>query len=771
MQPVLYADLRCLQDWNYRVRGIGQHFSALLRARRQSSFSSWKTVGLVDPLLAKLPDEISALIDEVSGSANPCCNGTPAIFIDGTPMTHDTRFSLRFQNHPSFLKTAVIYDFIPLDWPGYLPTISHRIDYIAKLARLRKFDLFFPISEYSAWRLSELLGVSRDRVHVTGASVRRSLFGIRDRLADQHLDYHREPYFLVLTGGDTRKNLDVAVKAVRHLNLLYGRRIGLKVAGHHFGEAYKRHLLGIACHAEGQGFLEFCRDASDEELVCFYAEAVATVVPSHIEGFSLPVVEASVCGCPAIASTCAAHMELIDREEALFSSDDAAALSGKLDALLNDSALRASLVASQAHLAAKFDEAAVGMRFWSALERAVDSRPTCRASAKSKKPRIAFLSPYPPDESGAARYTALTIRAGGGLFHSDLYSETPRPLAVEGKFHDAGGISRAPLLNGRYNAVISVLGNSQAHNRVFDVFEHYGGPCILHDARLTHLYFERLGEEKFLKFSSTLLGRSVSIEEVRFEWLQDRNPASPFLELVVERASPLIVHTVTLQTLIKQRYGTHAHVIPGCPTTFFADAELTVSAKQAARGRHGIAPDVFLVSSFGRVGRTNGMETCIPAVELLRSWNIPAELYFVGNANACKQEVDRTATRYGIARHVHLSTEFVNDTTYRDFLIASDAGIQLRTYGFGQFSAALSDCISAGLPSVSNCNLAMSCDAPEYVSTVPDRFSPLLVAEELALIWEQKTKRACQADARHTYLETHNFEHYGRRLIEVLGVT
>src|ERR1700685_1378133 len=174
MQPVIYADLRCLQDPAYQFRGIGYHTSALLRAGKRSPVSDWKTIGLIDPRMPQLPAGLTSLVDEISSSLNPCSNGAPAVFIDGSPMTHDLRFSVRFQNHPGFLRTAVLYDFIPLDWPGYLPTVASRTEYLAKLARLRKLDLFFPISEYTAWRLSDLLGISRNRIHVTGASVRRS---------------------------------------------------------------------------------------------------------------------------------------------------------------------------------------------------------------------------------------------------------------------------------------------------------------------------------------------------------------------------------------------------------------------------------------------------------------------------------------------------------------------------------------------------------------------------------------------------------------------
>ena len=279
-----------------------------------------------------------------------------------------------------------------------------------------------------------------------------------------------------------------------------------------------------------------------------------------------------------------------------------------------------------------------------------------------------------------------------------------------------------------------------------------------------------MGQEGFLNFAARLLGRSVSMEEVN-SWLQDRDLPSLFLEPIIERAAPLIVHTVTQQAQLKRPYGIDAHVAACCPTNFFSDDELTTSAKHAARERHGIPQSAFLVSTFGIVDRVKAMETCVLALELLRSWNINADLHFIGAAGTQnRREVEQLAAVYGISEHVRCTTDFIDEATYRDFLVASDAALQLRTYGFGQFSAALTDCISAGLPCVATNDLAKSCDAPEYVSTVPDRFSALQVAEQLALIWEAHAEHPSHARARVAYLETHNFEYYGKRLIEILGI-
>ena len=769
MQPVIYTDLRCLQDRRYRVRGIGQHVSALLRTRAKGPLSSWRTIGLVDPEAEKLPDDCASWVDEVSCSANPCCGTEPAIFLDGTPMTHDMRFGTRFQSNYGFFSAAVVYDFIPYEWPGYLPTVTSRIEYLAKLARLRKFNFFAPISEYSAWRLTDLLGAAPEHITVTGASVRQSVYDLSQRLTFVKSPYDtQDPYFLIVVAVDSRKNAEVAVKAMRHLNLLYGTRIALKVVGH-YPEFYKQDLLRLAEHAERGGFLEFCPDVSDHELVSLLAGALATIVPSHIEGFSLPVVEASVCRCPAIVSTCAAHLELVDREEALFPSYSADVLSNKLEAIYNNPALREDLVQSQAHLGPKFHESKVGACFWNALHDAIRQKFPPSSIRRKKKPRIAFLSPYPPDHSGVARFMALAVQASEAIFQADVYSDASRPFTAEGAFRDAGRVSKAPLIGGQYDAVVSVLGNSHFHSSIFDVFERYGGPCILHDARLIQIYIHRMGHDRFLALAARHLGRPVDMQEVH-QWLHDRQPGSLFLEPVIERAAPLMVHTATQRAQIKAMYGADAEVITCCPTVFFSDEELTAERRSSTRDRYGVPAEAFLLSSFGIVGTEKGLNTCILATDLLRSWNIPAELYFVGNAGEHKAEIERLAWLYGIAGHVHVDLGFVEDQKYRDFLTASDAAVQLRTYGFGQFSAALADCVSAGLPGVATRDLALSCDAPEYIATVPDQFSPLQLAEELATICESRSARHSITETRADYLRTHNFKQYGRRLVEILGL-
>jgi len=767
MPPVVYADLRCWQDPAFQRRGIGQHVASILRSRAESGNSSWTVIGLVDESLGPLPPEYATLVDEITLSSDASMSRGRAIYVDCSPMTHNSKFNLQLSSNAGFLKTAIIYDFIPFDRPGYLPTQGARTEYLLKLARLRSFNFYLPISNYSAGRLSEILGVSRREICVTGAAVRNSLLPAQSSSHPAPSPYDGpDPYFFSMGGGDRRKNTEAAVCAVRKLNETQARKIRLKVAGG-YGHDYKSDLLNLAGHPEGEGFLEFLNGIEDDALADLYAGSIATIVPSYIEGFSLPVVESATCGAPVIASVCDAHLELITHIEATFVPDNHQNLTAILERIVHDRAWRSELLTAQAKVAEDFHEARVGARFWNALAERFTG---CGRGPglKLKRPKVAFLTPYPPEQSGVARYSQLTIEAAAQCLEVDLYTNAPRPLAGNG-FRDAGAIKGSPFVKGAYDAVISVLGNSEFHTPIFEVFERLGGPCILHDSRLTQIYLVRLGPERFVEFASTILGRPVTIGEAEI-WVHDQDLPSLFIEPILERARPLIVHTREYQRLLRERYGAKAEVAPCCPNMQFADRELSGVSRASARQSLGISPSIFLVSSFGFVAKVKGFETCIQATGLLRSWNVPAELHFVGCDLGKGPEVDRIAAECGVSGYIHWTPDFVDESTYRQFMIASDAAIQLRSYGFGQYSAALGDCISAALPSIATTDLAASCEAPDYVRTVPDHKSAVQVAEQLAKIWEDRMPGESRMDARKQYLAEHNFAVYVQRLREVLDL-
>jgi glycosyltransferase involved in cell wall biosynthesis len=739
----------------------------MLRVRAASGLFEARVVGLLDPDLPKLSERLRALCDATTFCLNPVT--VPAlrdVYIQTSPMTHDIADTWSFRRERGFLSVAVVYDFIPLDWPGYLETKASRIGYMASLARLRTYDCYLPISNYTARRLRELTGVSDRQMEVTGAPIRDSLVAaVKAGNPPAGSGETGEPYALVIGGDDQRKNVTAAIEALRRVRR-EGVAIGLKVVGD-YTEASQR-AIRDACPGD---WLAFLSNLTDEQLASVYTRAAVCLVPSHIEGFSLPVVEAAECGCPVLASRCPAHRELLNTDDALFEADDPGGLADRLRAMLREPELRAKLRRQQSHLVGQFREHQVGERFWRGITRALTAaveRPCSFPVGRRRLPRLAFLSPYPPDQSGVAQYTERTLAVAGRRFDVSLYTDAPGPLSLAPGVRHAGPLTAAPLIKGEYDAVLIVIGNSHFHNPMLDIAERFGGPAILHDSRLTQIYHHRLGRPAFRAFAASLLHRPVLDAEIE-KWLMDDDPPTLFVEPILARCNPLLVHSLPLQQLIRSKYRVEPHLVPFVPIRSFAASELEDNNRARIRLKLGLAPGSFVISTFGHIEPFKNPMACIVAVELLRAWKIPAECYFVGKAGQYAPELIRVAEQFGVADYIHLFEDYVTEETYRDYLIASDAGIQLRNHGLGQVSATLADCASAGLPTVAPATLIEACAVPADCPGLAELDSPLQLAEALAKIAAGNHSASRDSEARQAYLRENTFDRYVNVLAEVLG--
>jgi glycosyltransferase involved in cell wall biosynthesis len=72
---------------------------------------------------------------------------------------------------------------------------------------------------------------------------------------------------------------------------------------------------------------------ADETLRSVVAGAAAVCMPSHYEGFGLPVLEALAAGRPVLASDIPAHREVAQGHATLLAADDTAAWAGALTAV------------------------------------------------------------------------------------------------------------------------------------------------------------------------------------------------------------------------------------------------------------------------------------------------------------------------------------------------------------------------------------------------------------------------------------------------------
>lgn len=84
----------------------------------------------------------------------------------------------------------------------------------------------------------------------------------------------------------------------------------------------------------------FAGTASHDELVTFYSQSAAAIVPSVYEGFGFPAGEAMACGVPVISSDGGALPEVVGDAGIVVPARDHIALADAIDTLLNDPELQ-----------------------------------------------------------------------------------------------------------------------------------------------------------------------------------------------------------------------------------------------------------------------------------------------------------------------------------------------------------------------------------------------------------------------------------------------
>ena len=354
-----------------------------------------------------------------------------------------------------------------------------RLSYATALRWLARCDVFLPISRSTAYDLHELLGIPEQSYHRHRLSALDPAFeGAARDLQPRHL--------LVVGGGDPRKNPEVVIRAhARSRVMQQGAGIPLVVAGG-YSEAEAQAFRSIAVEAGGRAELvEVPGHVPDAALVRLYGLALAVVSASRDEGFSYPVIEGMAAGLPCLVSDIPAHAELVTDPGCRFPADDDAALRPKLERAVLDADWRSAVLARQADVWPRFRAEAVAGRFWDAMLQRLEARaPTV---LRGRRPRVALLSPLPPDRSGVADYTAATCAELGRLVDLHVFTETaqPTPLRNVATVRPLGAL---PHLSPGFDRVISVVGNSHFHLRIFEMLLRYGGACIAHDARMLGFY-------------------------------------------------------------------------------------------------------------------------------------------------------------------------------------------------------------------------------------------------------------------------------------------
>jgi glycosyltransferase involved in cell wall biosynthesis len=155
-----------------------------------------------------------------------------------------------------------------------------------------------------------------------------------------------EPYILFVSGFDRRKNLEGLLKAVKILEDR-GRKVKLQLVGMtepNQSIYYDAYSLVRQYQLERITAIEAVRD-NDERMAYLYNSASMLVMPSFIEGFGLPVLEAMACGCPVACSNAASLPEVGGGAALYFDPNDPAQMATVMERILIEPGLRQKMIA------------------------------------------------------------------------------------------------------------------------------------------------------------------------------------------------------------------------------------------------------------------------------------------------------------------------------------------------------------------------------------------------------------------------------------------
>jgi len=218
-------------------------------------------------------------------------------------------------------KLVMIHDVIAEKYPRLtLPSVTARLLWRTKVdLACRQANAIATVSEYSRLSLLEHFRLPPERVFVVGEAS-DPIFRVMEnpqptpRLCS--LGISSRGRVVVYVGGfGPHKNLKTLVSVFAHLAAQSEfSDVRLVLVGEHRNEVFHSCFTAVEAQVSTLGLSErvvFTGYLPDHELVVLLNLSSVLVLPSLMEGFGLPAVEAAACGCPVIATTASPLPQLL----------------------------------------------------------------------------------------------------------------------------------------------------------------------------------------------------------------------------------------------------------------------------------------------------------------------------------------------------------------------------------------------------------------------------------------------------------------------------
>jgi glycosyltransferase involved in cell wall biosynthesis len=672
--------VQAAQGPDYARRGIGRYMRSYVNALCVSHAERIAQID-VDPDLPPPPGLVHGAVPITPASqlvGAPASTG-PLVYHVLAPFQPWPIHRLwpRWARRSSIALAVTLYDLIPLrNYERYLRGPANS-GYVPRLALLRSADAVLAISDTAAADAVDLLRINERRVHVIGCAS-----PVTSRTAS-----NGGTGILCVSGDDWRKNTERLVDAYAGLDGGLRTSHALTIVGALSSDSRARLVARAADHGAGDDIV-ITGEIPDQQLDALRSASAIAVSPSLDEGFGLPVLEALQAGLPTFVSDIPSHRLLVPDERARFDPTSTEAIRSAMERALTDAELCDRIRAAAPGWIAPFTWERVASRAVAAYDAAVFQRGRRGAERRAPRDRLAIVTPGPPSATGVASYSARLVEALASHVEVDVYTEeaAPRPGWVPRGAHvrPARHFAWHRELAGTVLAPLFCLGNSPFHVRAWELLMRHGGDLLLHDVRLDWLYRALEGHK--------LLGTGGLPERIRL--VEGRVPSdldSPDVLMVgevVDRARRVFVHTQTAREMVLAKRPRRADDVIVVP---FAFPLAVPSAAERERA---------LIASFGY---QHTADLVLDAVTPVLRSDPTARLVCAG-AETAPGDLDRLrgiAGARGIGGQVELPG-WVEGKRYRALLGRATVALQFRGFSQGEMSAAVADCVAAGLPTIVN---------------------------------------------------------------------
>lgn len=316
------------------------------------------------------------------------------------------------------------------------------------------------------------------------------------------------------------------------------------------------------------------------------------------------------------------------------------------------------------------------------------------------KPKVAWLSPLPPQHSGIANYSYWLVKGLRPYVDIDLYNDGPD---LNEGLKDEFAVYPLSAFQSRrhqYAETIYHLGNNILfHKDIYKLAWNFPATIVLHDYNLSAFLHDafylksdwRLYEEALVSGNGHSGDKKASGFIPR---LRRHGGTVPMSDAIVHRNRKVVVH----HRWLKDQFAgaDHVNVIP-----HFAKLNHEPAAAQveAFKQRFQIDHKRFVVTCLGFINTNKLPQLQVEVATRLLAQGYPVHLLFAGETapevKRFQAEIESSELRENIT-----FTGYLDEVDYFAALFSSDVVINLRKPSMGEASGTLMHALAAGKPAI-----------------------------------------------------------------------